>query len=90
MLIQVTDQGVGISPENLDKTFDPFFTTKENGTGLGLPVAHQIISQHGGVLSVENNTDRGPNSPQMLSGNPSDESQMVGYLCETMVDAGRL
>jgi len=58
MLIQVTDQGVGISPENLDKTFDPFFTTEENGTGLGLPVAHQIISQHGGVLSVENNTDR--------------------------------
>ena len=59
VLIQVRDQGSGISPANLDKTFDPFFTTKENGTGLGLPVAHQIVSQHGGVLSVENNVDKG-------------------------------
>ena len=59
ILIQVRDQGSGISPANLDKTFDPFFTTKENGTGLGLPVAHQIVSQHGGVLSVENNVDKG-------------------------------
>lgn len=59
ILIQVRDQGSGISPANLDKTFDPFFTTKENGTGLGLPVAYQIVSQHGGVLSVENNIDKG-------------------------------
>jgi signal transduction histidine kinase len=58
-LIQVKDQGCGISEANLDKTFDPFFTTKENGTGLGLPVAHQIVSQHGGILKVERNPDRG-------------------------------
>jgi two-component system, NtrC family, sensor histidine kinase HydH len=59
LCIQVRDQGCGVSREQLDKIFDPFFTTKENGTGLGLSVAYQIISQHGGVLTAANNTDRG-------------------------------
>lgn len=58
-VLQVRDQGCGIPPEHLDKIFDPFFTTKENGTGLGLSVANQIISQLGGVLTVERNPDRG-------------------------------
>jgi signal transduction histidine kinase len=58
-LIQVTDEGCGIRPEDLDKIFDPFFTTKENGTGLGLSVVHQIVEQHGGVLTAEKNRDKG-------------------------------
>lgn len=59
ILIQVRDQGCGISPQNLDRIFDPFFTTKENGTGLGLSVVHQIVEQHGGLLTAENNRDKG-------------------------------
>jgi signal transduction histidine kinase len=59
LLIQVIDQGCGVGLEDRDKIFDPFFTTKENGTGLGLSVAHQIIEQHGGILSAEANPDRG-------------------------------
>jgi signal transduction histidine kinase len=59
MLISVRDQGTGIAPESRDRIFDPFFTTKEGGTGLGLPVAHQIAEQHGGVLRAEANPDRG-------------------------------
>jgi signal transduction histidine kinase len=59
VLIQVKDEGCGISAENLDRMFDPFFTTKPNGTGLGLSVAHQIVEQHGGLLTAENNGDRG-------------------------------
>jgi len=59
LLIQVRDQGRGIRPEDRDKIFNPFFTTKESGTGLGLPVAHQIIEQHGGILTAEENPDRG-------------------------------
>jgi two-component system sensor histidine kinase HydH len=59
VLIQIGDQGGGISAEDLDKIFDPFFTTKEDGTGLGLSVAYQIVGQHGGVLTAENNLDKG-------------------------------
>jgi two-component system sensor histidine kinase HydH len=57
--IQIRDQGRGIQAEDLEKIFDPFFTTKESGTGLGLSVAHQIISHHGGAIKVERNSDRG-------------------------------
>jgi signal transduction histidine kinase len=59
VLISVRDQGEGVNPENRDKIFDPFFTTKDGGTGLGLPVAHQIVDQHGGVLKAERNAGRG-------------------------------
>lgn len=57
--ISVKDQGTGVAAEDLDKIFDPFFTTKENGTGLGLSVAHQIVTQHGGAITAERNPDRG-------------------------------
>jgi two-component system, NtrC family, sensor histidine kinase HydH len=57
--IDVHDQGSGIDEENLDRIFDPFFTTKENGTGLGLSVAHQIVSQHRGTLTIARNSPQG-------------------------------
>jgi len=57
--IGVKDEGCGISPEDRDRIFDPFFTTKENGTGLGLPVAHQIVEQHGGILTATANAGPG-------------------------------
>ena len=57
--IDVSDQGGGIDEENLDRIFDPFFTTKGNGTGLGLSVAHQIVSQHKGMLTIVRNSPQG-------------------------------
>jgi len=59
VLIQVRDQGCGISTQDRDRIFDPFFTTKQTGTGLGLSVAHQIVEQHGGILTAEANAVRG-------------------------------
>jgi signal transduction histidine kinase len=59
VLIQVKDEGCGIRVEDRDRIFDPFFTTKENGSGLGLSVAHQIVEQHGGVLTAETNPGKG-------------------------------
>lgn len=57
--IDVEDQGDGISQDNLERIFDPFFTTKPSGTGLGLSVAHQIVSQHAGRLTVLRNSPEG-------------------------------
>lgn len=58
-VIEVMDQGYGIEAEHMERIFDPFFTTKESGTGLGLSVAHQIIGQHGGILTAVKNAGRG-------------------------------
>lgn len=59
--IEVTDNGAGISPENLPKIFDPFFTTRapNEGTGLGLTVCHEIIRGHGGDIKVESQVGTG-------------------------------
>jgi len=57
--VRVIDQGHGVTSAHIDRLFDPFFTTKEHGTGLGLPVAHQIMTQMGGTLLAERNSDKG-------------------------------
>jgi signal transduction histidine kinase len=57
--IDVCDNGIGIEEADLEKIFDPFYTTKENGTGIGLYVVHQIVTQHGGQILVKRNKIRG-------------------------------
>jgi two-component system, NtrC family, sensor histidine kinase HydH len=57
--IRVADRGHGVALHHIDRLFDPFFTTKEHGTGLGLPVAHQIVTQMGGTLMAEFNPGGG-------------------------------
>ncbi|MBX5482839.1 MAG: response regulator [Myxococcaceae bacterium] len=48
----VEDNGPGIAPELAQRIFEPFFTTKPQGSGLGLPICHAIVSQHGGSIEV--------------------------------------
>jgi signal transduction histidine kinase len=50
--ISIRDRGVGIGAEELPRVFDPFFTTRRNGTGLGLPIAKNIIDALGGTITV--------------------------------------
>jgi two-component system NtrC family sensor kinase len=57
--IEVCDSGEGITRDQLETIFDPFFSTKEGrGTGLGLTIVKQIISEHRGHLEVESEPGR--------------------------------
>jgi signal transduction histidine kinase len=53
-VVEITDRGIGIPPENIRSIFDPFFTTKEvgKGTGLGLSICFGIMERHGGRIDV--------------------------------------
>jgi two-component system, NtrC family, nitrogen regulation sensor histidine kinase NtrY len=55
----VSDDGTGIASEDKEKLFVPYFSTKATGMGLGLPIVHQIVSDHGGTIRVEDNRPRG-------------------------------
>ncbi len=57
--VEISDNGPGISAEQLDKIFDPFYTTKKGGTGLGLFITHMIISRHNGRIEVESEVGKG-------------------------------
>ncbi len=61
VVVEVSDTGHGIAPEDVSKIFEPFFTTKEvgKGTGLGLAVCYGIITEHGGRVSVRSNVGVG-------------------------------
>jgi signal transduction histidine kinase len=59
--ICISDTGVGISRENIEKLFDPFFTTKPvgTGTGLGLSISYGIIEKHNGTIEILSEVGRG-------------------------------
>jgi two-component system sensor histidine kinase HydH len=54
LLIAVRDSGPGISPDKLAAIFEPYFTTKAEGSGLGLWIAQQIVTAHGGRIQAQN------------------------------------
>jgi signal transduction histidine kinase len=53
--VEISDTGIGIPPQILDKIFTPFYTTKAQGTGLGLPICKKLVKLHKGNISVTSN-----------------------------------
>jgi signal transduction histidine kinase len=58
-IIQVEDNGIGISSDIIEDIFVPFYTTKENGSGIGLSLSKQIMQNHDGTISVNSVLNKG-------------------------------
>jgi PAS domain S-box-containing protein len=58
-IVEVSDDGRGISEEDLNRIFNPFFTTRPGGTGLGLPAVRRIARAHGGRVEVSSSPGKG-------------------------------
>jgi len=60
-VVEIADNGSGISPENLERIFKAFYTTKEvgKGTGLGLSICHDILEKHQGTITVTSKVGEG-------------------------------
>jgi signal transduction histidine kinase len=61
VVVEITDNGVGIAPENMARIFDPFFTTRPDGvgTGLGLWLVRRILDAHGATIACESRSGEG-------------------------------
>jgi PAS domain S-box-containing protein len=69
-IVEVSDNGRGISEEDLTRIFNPFFTTRPGGTGLGLPAVRRIARAHGGRVEVSSSTGKGSTFAIHLPLNP--------------------
>jgi signal transduction histidine kinase len=58
-IIQVEDNGIGISADIIENIFVPFYTTKANGSGIGLSLSKQIMQNHDGSISIESVPGKG-------------------------------
>jgi two-component system, NtrC family, sensor kinase len=73
--LEVADDGVGMPPAVMERMFDPFFSTREvgQGTGLGLPVCHSIVTAHGGTITAASEVGRGTTFRVELPAAPAEE-----------------
>jgi signal transduction histidine kinase len=74
--IAIRDLGIGIAPEDMPHIFDPFFTTRRAGTGLGLPIARNIIEGLGGSLSMSSRRGTGTEIVITLPCTDTDEDRV--------------
>jgi len=86
--ITVSDTGIGISEENINKLFEPFFTTKPfyKGSGLGLSVVHGIVKQHGGRIDVSSKEGEGATFEILLPVSGDDVKKSVNKKIEVGIE----
>jgi len=75
--VELSDTGRGIDPAVIGKLFQPFFTTKSKGTGLGLAISKRLVEDHGGKISIEQNSAGGATFIITLPAIPSERVRMV-------------
>jgi signal transduction histidine kinase len=57
--VNITDTGVGINPEHLQRIFDLYFTTKKSGSGIGLSMVYRTVQMHDGEIEVQSTPGKG-------------------------------
>ena len=65
MIVEISDTGVGMDQEALNRIFEPYFSTKATGTGLGLTIAKRNVELNGGTIDVR--SDRGAGTTVTLT-----------------------
>ena len=84
--VEVSDDGPGISPGDLEKIFIPFFTTKERGSGLGLATVHRVVDAHEGTVTVASTPGHGARFTVLL---PAALDFAAGEVAATLGASGR-
>jgi two-component system, NtrC family, nitrogen regulation sensor histidine kinase NtrY len=79
VVVEVTDTGIGLTPEECDRIFTPYYTSKQHGTGLGLAIVQSVVSDHGGTISVRSQPGCGTTFVIELPRN-SDKPQTVAVV----------
>jgi len=59
IVVEISDTGIGIPEDVIDKVFTPFFTTKNGGTGIGMSLAQKVVAEHWGFLDIESTYGKG-------------------------------
>ena len=59
VIVEISDTGSGLTPEECERIFTPYYTSKQHGTGLGLAIVQSVVSDHGGRISVQSEPGRG-------------------------------
>jgi signal transduction histidine kinase len=84
VLIEVSDTGSGLTPEECERIFTPYYTSKQHGTGLGLAIVQSVVSDHGGRISVQSEPGKGtkfvielPNNFEALQSTSEDGKKML-------------
>ncbi len=84
VILRISDDGIGMSQEVMQKIFEPYFTTKDFGSGIGLTLVYKIIKEHHGEITVMSKEGRGttftisfpvPQKEPHLLGNEADEPE---------------
>jgi signal transduction histidine kinase len=72
VVLSISDNGPGMTPEQQNAAFDPFFTTRTTGSGLGLYVCQHVVVSHKGSISIESRSGRGTRVSVRLPKRPAE------------------
>lgn len=78
VLLRISDNGLGMSPEVRDKIFEPYFTTKDFGSGIGLTLVYKVVKEHMGDISVTSKEEHGTTFTITLP-LPQREQHLIGW-----------